>query len=165
MHGNSSYTPEIAERICTRLAMGESLARICKDRDQGFPNRLTVFQWLRKFPEFEVQYRQAREFHIDGVEDEILDMADNTEGDTIEWLNPKTGEMEVRTDHENINRSRLKVDTRKWWLGKQRPKKYGDKVTQEVSGPDGKDLVTVDKETIARWLAFNLAKPAEQKAS
>jgi hypothetical protein len=29
------------------------------------------------------------------------------------------------------------VDTRKWLLSKIFPKKYGDKVSAEVSGPDG----------------------------
>jgi len=31
----------------------------------------------------------------------------------------------------------LMVDTRKWLLSKMFPKKYGDKVSAEVSGPDG----------------------------
>jgi hypothetical protein len=29
------------------------------------------------------------------------------------------------------------IDTRKWILAKMAPKKYGDKVIQELSGPDG----------------------------
>ena len=37
-------------------------------------------------------------------------------------------------DNEWINRSRLRVDTRKWLMGKLAPKKYGDKVQQEISG-------------------------------
>lgn len=32
---------------------------------------------------------------------------------------------------------RVRVDTMKWLLSKRNPKKYGDKVQQELSGPDG----------------------------
>jgi hypothetical protein len=40
-------------------------------------------------------------------------------------------------NHEHIQRSRLRVDSRKWLASKLVPKKYGDKVSAEVSGPDG----------------------------
>jgi hypothetical protein len=36
-----------------------------------------------------------------------------------------------------VDRSRLTVDSLKWYLCKLAPKKYGDKVAAEVSGPDG----------------------------
>jgi hypothetical protein len=36
--------------------------------------------------------------------------------------------------------ARLQVDTRKWLLSKLIPKKYGDKVEQFISGPDGRPL-------------------------
>jgi hypothetical protein len=35
-----------------------------------------------------------------------------------------------------VDRSRLMVDTRKWLLSKMFPKKYGDRVATELSGPD-----------------------------
>jgi hypothetical protein len=38
-----------------------------------------------------------------------------------------------RTDHEVINRSRLRVDTRKWYASKVLPKKYGDSSTLKHS--------------------------------
>ncbi len=31
-------------------------------------------------------------------------------------------------DHEHVQRSRLRVDTRKWAAGKLAPKRYGDKL-------------------------------------
>ena len=36
-----------------------------------------------------------------------------------------------------VDRTRLQIDARKWYASKLAPKKYGDKVQQEVSGPDG----------------------------
>ncbi len=40
-------------------------------------------------------------------------------------------------DHEHVQRSRLRVDTRKWAAGKLAPKRYGDKLqhTGEGGGP------------------------------
>lgn len=49
-----------------------------------------------------------------------------------------------RTDQDVIARSRLRVDARKWYASKLAPKKYGDKITQEISGPDG-GAVQIDR--------------------
>jgi hypothetical protein len=47
---------------------------------------------------------------------------------------------------EHINRSRLRVDTRKWYLSKLAPKRYGEKVDVNVGGQqDGAPLTTVIK--------------------
>jgi hypothetical protein len=62
---------------------------------------------------------------------EILDIADDGSNDTYET---DDGEK-VNQDH--INRSRLRVDTRKWLMSKLAPKKYGEKVQQEVTGNIG----------------------------
>ena len=38
---------------------------------------------------------------------------------------------------EHVQRSKLRIDARKWKASKLAPQKYGDKVSTEVSGPDG----------------------------
>ncbi len=35
---------------------------------------------------------------------------------------------------EHVQRSRLRVDTRKWFLSKLAPKRYGDRQAVEISG-------------------------------
>ena len=104
----STYTPEIAVQICTRLANGESLRQIC--RDKGMPKRDTVIAWLFKNGGFSGQYALARVAQADFYADEILDIADGPEGDSL----------------LDVNRSRLRVDTRKWLMARMAPKKYGD---------------------------------------
>jgi hypothetical protein len=37
-------------------------------------------------------------------------------------------------DHENIQRSKLKVHTRQWLMSKLAPRKYGDRIEHEHSG-------------------------------
>ncbi len=58
--------------------------------------------------------------------DEALEIADDGSND---WMKRQgeDGEVHVIYDHEHIQRSRLRVDTRKWLLSKVLPKVYGDK--------------------------------------
>ncbi len=126
------YTEALAAKICARLAEGETLRSIC--RDKAMPNKATVLRWLadKKKAEFRDQYAHAREMQADALFDEALEIADNTSGD---WAVDKDGKKTL--GHEHVQRSRLRVDTRKWAAGKLAPKRYGDKIqhTGEGGGP------------------------------
>jgi hypothetical protein len=123
----SKFTKELAARICTRLAAGESLRAICRAPDM--PAGPTVRQWVLNNEEFAKQYTLAREIGYQEMADEIIDIADESAGDSYEDSNGV-----LRTDQEVVGRSRLRVDTRKWLLSKCLPKIYGDKQQLEVSG-------------------------------
>lgn len=126
----STFTVEIADEICGRLAEGESLRAIC--RDSHLPSEGTVRGWVVDDREgFSAQYARARDIGLEHMADEILEISDETSRDTI---STERGDM---PDHEWIARSRLRVDARKWLLSKRLPKTYGDKVQTEHSGPDG----------------------------
>jgi len=47
-----------------------------------------------------------------------------------------------RLDHDNIRRSQLRFDARRWYALKLAPKWYGDKIVQEVQGSDGGPVQT-----------------------
>lgn len=132
------YTEELAETICARLAEGESLSSIC--RDEGMPNRSTVWRWGEQNEGFAARYEKARRFGYLCRADVILDVADDSRNDYIERLNQKTGATELVPDLEHIARARLRVDTYKWVLAKMLPKVYGDSVALKHSDPDGKPL-------------------------
>jgi hypothetical protein len=117
-------------RICEELASGRSLRSICDD--EGMPCQTTVFKWLAADKDFAQQYARAREAQADAMLEEILAIADEGKNDT--WTDD---DGVVHTDHDVIARSRLRVDARKWAMSKMAPKRYGEKVTQELSGPDG----------------------------
>lgn len=125
----SDYTPEIATHICNRMIEGESLRAICRDPD--LPDAGTVLRWASRYPEFRLQYDDAMAQRAESMFEDILNIADETSRDTIIT---DTGE---KPNSEWISRSRLRVDARKWMLSKMMPKRYGDKITQEVSGIDG----------------------------
>jgi len=128
MTGVTTYTDEMALVICERLANGESLKTISED--EAMPARSTVFKWLAENKTFSDMYARAREEQADAIFDEILEIADDGRNDWME----RRGEDDAGwvTNGENIQRAKLRIDSRKWMAGKLRPKKYGDKL--ELAG-------------------------------
>src|SRR6266404_4568495 len=131
----STYAPALGLAICERLVDGESLRAICNDAEM--PARLTVFRWLAAHPDFCNQYARAREAQADALAEEVLAIGDDARGDLVVDADGK-----VTTRWENVQRSRLRCDNRKWFCAKVAPKKYGDRVTAELSGPDGRPIET-----------------------
>jgi len=133
----SSFTQEIADNICARLIAGESLRTICGD--DGYPDARTVHRWLaskdERYDAFRQQYAHAREAQAETIFDEILEIADDARNDWME----RRGEEDAGwvANGEHIQRSRLRIDARKWMAAKLAPKKYGDKVELEHSGQVG----------------------------
>lgn len=83
--------------------------------------------------------------------EESLEIADDGRNDWMERQSQSEKGLGVNNgwvlNGEHVQRSRLRVDTRKWFAARLHPKKYGDKVTQEISGPGGGPVVT---ETVLR---------------
>ena len=109
------FNPETANAILERIANGESLRNIASA--EGFPSRPTIYGWLSSNKEFADQYARAREEQADTYADEIAAIADDES---------------IPADSR-----RIRIDARKWVACKLKPKKYGDKVQTEHSGPDG----------------------------
>jgi len=109
----SDYLPEVAADICSLLADGESLRKVCER--PGMPNKATIFRWLAQHDEFRDQYAKATETRADAIFEEMFDIADN-----------------VAEEAAAVGKARLRIDTRKWALARMNPKKYGDKVSQEI---------------------------------
>lgn len=120
-----AYTDKQKEKfintICERMAKGRSLRSVLKDN--GMPCRQSFHNWVDERKERIDQYIRAREDRADTIFEDIFDIADSQEGDTITLEDGK----EV-TNHDAIQRARLRIDSRKWILSKMQPKKYGDKI-------------------------------------
>lgn len=129
----SDYTVEMADRICSELSDGKSMRAVCSPGDM--PDKATVFRWIRTNEEFRNQYARAKEESADALTDEMLDIADDTANDYT-----KTDEEGVKLNPENIQRSRVRIDTRKWLASKLKPKKYGDR--QFVETKDTTEEIT-----------------------
>lgn len=125
----STYSHAAAERICARIASGETLRAICRDDDM--PSWTAVYRWMEARPEFSERIARARELGFDAIAQETLEIADETAHDTV------ATEQGERPNTEWIARSRLRVETRLKLLAKWDPKRYGDKVqhTGDGGGP------------------------------
>jgi len=76
--------------------------------------------------EFLNNYMRAREEYADSMFDDIINIADDNGNDIRMTDNGPV------VDNDVIQRSRLRVDARKWALARMSPKKYGDKIQQDV---------------------------------
>ena len=97
------------------------------------PGKTTIMKWLESNLEFRGQYVRARELQAEHWAEEIIEIADDSQNDFIE-KEGRDGSTYEAVNFENINRSRLRVDTRKWLMARLAPKKYGDKITNELVG-------------------------------
>jgi len=132
----TAYNEVIADEICEQLASGRSLVQIAQDPD--FPSESMVYRWLEKYEEFREKYARAREKQAERYAAEIIALAD-TPVEARKVVIKADGSEEI-TIGDAVDRTRLQIDARKWYASKLAPKKYGDKLQQEVSGPNGAPL-------------------------
>ena len=138
----STYTEEMGNLICDKLTEGMSVRKMCKM--DGFPNPSTIYVWIDRFPEFAERYARAREAATEDMLEDILEIADDADLD--------------------VQEKRVRIDTRKWAMGKLKPKKYGEKTTHEVGNKEGETLKvdnSVDTVALTLLLADALLNKGE----
>lgn len=135
----SKYTDAIGTKICERIMMGETFLEISKD--PKMPSKRTLAKWLAdpRLAEFREMYYYARRVQVEFLVDEIIPIADGTENDWKETYNKRGEFAGYKPDNEAIQRSRVRIDTRKWLAAKLIPRLYGEKVemTHGVTGELG----------------------------
>ena len=150
-----SYTQEIADLICDRIALGESLRSICED--DTMPAQTTVYRWLRRDDDvgetFRQQYARAREDQADSLFDEMNVIADDGTNDWMEKRDQDGAIIGYQLNGEHVQRSKLRIETRKWQASKLKPKKYGEKLDLTTDG----DKITPDMNDAAAKVAALLA--------
>lgn len=132
-----------ADRICSLIADGYTLRQVA--REIGcVASAITV--WASEDEDFAARYARAMQLRTDRMAEEILDISDDGAND---WMEREGVEV---PDHEHMQRSKLRVDTRKWLMAKMMPKKYGDRVA--VAGDSDAPLTVAvsveDKRAAAR---------------
>lgn len=110
---DNPFSPDKENDILDSIAQGDSLRTIA--RRSGMPSPGAIVKRARTCEDFGKRYAAAREAAIELQADELLAIADDSD--------------------EDVQRSRLRVDVRKWLMSKLIPTKYGDKM--QVSGNDG----------------------------
>lgn len=124
MGAPSIYTDELADKICEKISTSSiGMEHICKDIGIGYT---TVTAWISKAGHpFQEKYARAKLAQMSFLADEIVEIADDARNDYMTRQMGDGIEVEV-PNMELINRSRLRVDTRKWLMSKIAPKVYGE---------------------------------------
>lgn len=115
--------------VCGLLAEGQSLRKICRSEIPGIPSRPgTILEWLAEDSSLAEQYTRATVVRADNRFDSLPDRAQEMIAHYLkEGWEPK----------DAVNAAKLLIDTEKWGIARMSPRKYGDKIQQEVSGPEG----------------------------
>lgn len=113
----STFTMELAADICARLLIRDevgnlpTLRDLCRS-DPSLPAEGTIYKWMAQHAEFGEMYMRAREERAHMIADEIIHIADT---------------------EEDPNKARIRIDARKWWVGKANAKHYGEKTTVDLN--------------------------------
>lgn len=119
------YSEELAEQVCGLVAAGVSLTNICAQ--PGMPSRMSVYNWRMRFPEFREKYEFARLHRAEARSDQIDDIV-----------------ADLLAKRIDPNSARAAIDALRWQASKENAARYGDKVSAEISGKDGKDLIPAE---------------------
>lgn len=136
------FSQDAANEICKRLMQGQSLSEVC--RDDAMPPRWQVYEWLAENQTFSDSYARAREIGADAIFDEIAQIADDATNDWMKAFgeDSEDGGVGYKLNGEHVQRSKLRIDARKWVLARMSPKRYGEKLDLGVSGPNGGPIET-----------------------
>lgn len=130
----TKYRDRVAMMICVKLSLGWSLNAICKSK--LYPSKSTVFKWLSENREFSDMYRAAREMQQESYLDEIIEISDDASNDYFTKTGKDGSEYEA-LNSEHIQRSKLRVDTRKWVMERMAPRKYMPQSKVDHTTSDG----------------------------
>lgn len=132
----NKYTLELAKDICEKTAVSsKSLKTICEELNIRVR---TVLDWLNENEEFSLMYARAKGEQADFLAEEILEIADDKKYDVLRAKKVKNSDgsdmILLEENKEFTNRSRLRVDARKWIASKLKPRKYGDRLDLTTQG-------------------------------
>jgi len=137
---DKKYPPATYTEILIRISEGESLGSICSEPDM--PSRSTVYEKVRSEGVFAKSYSEAIKARAQSRVDEMMRILAKLEQGLID---PQS--------------ARVTLDTLRWLSSREDPTRFGDKLLQELTGKDGKDLIPerkMDDLEMARWIAHLL---------
>jgi hypothetical protein len=137
----TDYTPELGERICELVATHDLGLRGLTALYPDLPHKETINRWRRNDPDFRIKYAQAKCQQLEFMTEDLIDIADDGVNDWMEMFDKEGESIGWRVNGEHIQRSRVRIDTRKWLASKLAPKMYGDALTQENNNLIHEDIV------------------------
>jgi len=157
----------VVKQVCEILSTSElGVANILRDNPDTMPTLAVFWGWLDEKDKegnpteeaygFQESYTRAKRLQAEYMASLILDIADDSRNDYME-KQTKDGSYKA-VDQEHIQRTRLRVDTRKWLMAKLHPKQYADSV--KIGGSE--ELPPVRSET-TQIVTFDALREAMDK--
>lgn len=145
-HNRIEWTPELKEEIVRRTASGELLKNILAN--ENMPSKETVWREQKRDPDFAANLTEARKVAADTLAEEILEISD----DASEDYRP-----DGSVNFEQVARSKIRIETRKWLASKFDPARFSDKVQTDItSGGERIEVKEISPIEQARQVAFAL---------
>lgn len=116
-------------KVIAELQNGTPLRDVLDDIEM--PSRTSFYGWLDENPDFSERYARAKQVAADALYDEMLTIANTPMAGETTTLD-KDGVKIVTADM--LGHRRLLIDTIKWRLAKEAPKKFGDKLDVTTAG-------------------------------
>ena len=101
--------------VLEQMAEGNTIKHTLDKDARGYESS-TFIDWIKKDPQRTVRYENAQLLYAEKLGSEIIEIADAE--DSI----------------EDVNRSKLRIDSRKWLMGVYNKRRYGDTKTIELGG-------------------------------
>ncbi len=154
------YTDEDMLMVLHRLAEGELLTDICKDKDM--PASSTFMKYVSRDPVLAREYKRARKIRAVNWCDDIIKIADD---DEVDGYIDEAGKP--IWNYQHIQRTKMRIQARQWIIKADLPEIFGDKVQVDHSGAVGGGSEKVDappQETREQWAARQEERIAEMSA-
>lgn len=133
------YTTEIAKEICQTIAKTpKSINQLCAAYPH-FPKQTTIFEWIAENEEFSKLYLEAKQKQVLAYMEETYDIADDSSRDVI-----IDHAGNVKPNSEFINRSKIRIELRKWHASRLMPKLFGDRFVADITDSKGISPEVVD---------------------
>jgi hypothetical protein len=115
------WTTAITDRICELIESGKSINSFAGKK--GVPSAPSIYRKMAKDAEFAGMIAIARQAQQEHEMEKCIELADSA-------------------TPEDWQVKRLQIWARHWRASRMIPKKWGDKITQEITGRDGSPIAT-----------------------
>ena len=133
----AEWSPIIDEVLAAIATTPKSLKTICEEIESA-PTAKTFWKWMENDNELSERYARAKSAQLEVLADQLVDLADTDRIFCRKVTTKADGSVETAT-LDQVERTKVQIDTRKWLLAKLNPKKYGDKLAH--TGADGEGPV------------------------
>lgn len=143
----SDTRAQIVASICARIAEGESVRAVFRERCEGYPTEQTFWRWIAADDEVRKQFDAAQRTRSEVYAERITDIDDAEP----EYTQTQFGQ---RIDPGWVALQKQKADNLKWIAARLLPKKYGDRT---ILAGDADNPLTIADAAIAGKLLPELA--------